>query len=585
MAIPSPPIVPSIKTSAKPADTVEGKASPTERCCQRYHQDLSGICQTFEISELTEGEISPTQTQSQLDQPLWVPIPSDSVISRTSSAIDLSSLMEGAMDVEDRRAPIERLPAEMFDQIMQYLAISTHTNSYTTRNKDLASCLLVSRTFHYHTLATLYSHVTFPHSSIFSKFLSHIQRYPELGDLVRRLDFSVFTSVGLGRTMRMNFEIQKLTASTLRACLSLSSRLREFLASESMGMDMDVGVLRKLFCELPYLQALDFCGLAHPEFVEGMAKVLTSTNYMLPERMPIKRLGLHGCTTVHMASLSTLLPRLPFLTHLDLTHTQVTDAMLQTIPHTANLTHLSLSRCNRLKGFAVVDFLLEHPACKNLEFLNLLFETSRYRLLSITDVDRLLSNLPASLVSLNLSGAKIISDHVPQLRALAKQLEELSVGFADLTLHDVCTILEPGYGNEDPGCKNLSRHTIKYLDLTGIASITPQAILYTSSCPILHPSSYPLQVLELSEKIITGLGNQLISGKKVGWKVQDQGRRGWYVRAESGIYPGGEEVAKKSLSDDGGRTWKMGGKWWGNRKIGCAFGEISGIYGYYGFGH
>ena len=464
---------------------------------------------------------------------------------------------------------------------MSYLAITAPTNGYTTRNKDLASCLLVSRTFHYHTLATLYSHVTFPHSTIFSKFLSHMQRYPELGELVRRADFSAFTSVGLKRSLKMKIEIQNLTAKTLKASLSLTPKLQEFLATEDMGMDMDAGVLQMLFCELRYLQALDFCGLADKEFIKGMAQVLVPQNPALPQKLPIKRLGLHGCTTVHMSSISTLLPRLPFLTHLDLTHTQVTDAMLQTIPHSARLTHLSLSRCNRLKGPAVVDFLIEHPASQNLVFLNLLYETSRYRLLSVADVDKLLPNLPSSLKSLNLSGAKIISDHVPELRRLGKHLEELSIGHADLSVQDICTIFEPGYGDGETKEEG-PKHTLHFVDLTGISSVNPAALLYTQTCNLLLPTSYPLQTIELSEKVVSGLKDRPASGKKVGWKVMDQGRRGCYCRAESGVHPGGEEAARKSLADDGTRPWKMGGKPWGNRKVGCAFGEISGLYRYYG---
>lgn len=567
-------------------------AEASHSCQQCYHQDLSGICQSFDISDINKASRLNIPTQTQLDQPLWVPIPSDSVISRSSSTVNLAGMMDNVRQSEmkpDRRAPVERLPPEIFDQIMPYLAITAPTNGYTTRNKDLASCLLVSRTFHYHTLATLFAHVSFPHSSIFSKFLSHIRKYPELGELVKRLDFSAFTSVGLGRTMRMNFEIQRLTATTLRACLQLTPRLREFLASESMGMDTDTEVLQSLFCELPYLQALDFCGLSHKEFVDGMSRVLTPANSLLPQRLPIKRLGLHGCTTVQMSSISTILPRLSFITHLDLTHTQVTDAMLNTIPKTAKLTHLSLSRCNRLKGPATVDFLINHPATRSLVYLNLLFETSRYRLLSTSDVDSLLPELPESLVSLNLSGAKLTNAHIPELRRLAKHLEELSIGYADLSMADICTILEPGYGSCEDACVEdkqfLVKHTLRYLDVTGIASVNPAVLLYTQQCNILLPSSYPLQVIELSEKVLTGLKERPAPGKRVGWKVKDQGRRGWYVRAEAGVHPGGEETAKKCLADDGERAWKMGGKWWGNRKIGCAVGEISGIYGYYGFGN
>lgn len=520
-----------------------------QKCQQCYHQDLSGICQSFEIKDIDHISRLNIPTQTQLDQPLWVPIPSDAVISRSSSAVNLAGMANQTFEeekVKDKRAPIERLPAELFDQIIPYLAINAPTNGYTTRNKDLASCLLVSRTFHYHTLATLFAHVTFPHSSIFSKFLSHIKKYPELGELVKRLDFSAFTSVGLGRTMRMNFEIQRLTATTLRNCLQLTPRLREFLASESMGMDTDAGVLQHLFCELPYLQALDFCGLSHKEFVNGMTAVLTPGNSMLPQNLPIKRLGLHGCTTVQMSSIATLLPRLSFITHLDLTHTQVTDAMLNTIPTTARLTHLSLSRCNRLKGPATVEFLINHPACRSLVYLNLLFETSRYRLLSTSDVDTLLPELPSSLVSLNLSGAKLTSAHIPELRRLAKHLEELSIGHADLSINDICTILEPGYGVGD----EMPRHTLRYLDVSGISSVNPTALLYTQQCNLLLPTTYPLQVIELSEKVVQGLKERPVPSKKVGWKVKDTGRRGWYVRAEAGVHQGGQETADRCNAVD-----------------------------------
>ena len=382
----------------------------------------------------------------------------------------------------------------------------------------------------------------------------------------------------------MNFEIQKLTHTTLRQCLELTPRLREFLASESMGMDMDVDVLERLFCDLPYLEALDFCGMAHKGFVEAIEKVVSPTNPRLPQNLPIKRFGMHACTTVHMGTIATMLPRMPFLTHLDLTHTQVTDVMLQSIPHTARLTHLSLSRCTRLKGSAVVDFLLEHPACQELVYLNLLFDTSRYRLLSINDIDRLLPNLPTSLKSLNLSGAKIISDHVPNLRRIAKHVEELSIGHAEISVDDVCLILSPGSGEEVDG-EEAMRHSVRCLDLTGISSVSPTTLLYIQACNLLLPTTYPLQVIELSEKVVAGLKDRPVPGKKVGWRVRDQGRRGWFVRAEPGVFPGGSEAAKKCNADDGGRPWKMGGKWWGSRKIGCAFGEISGIYGYYGFGN
>ncbi|KAA8911001.1 hypothetical protein FN846DRAFT_774443 [Sphaerosporella brunnea] len=481
-------------------------------------------------------------------------------------------------------APIERLPVEIFDQIIPLLAVDTPTNGYTPRNKDLASCLLVSRTFYNMTLSTLYARVTFPHSSIFSKFLTHIAKYPELGQLVRRLDFSQFTSVGLGRTRKMQFEIHNLTHKTLLECLNLTPRLREFLAAESMDMDIDERVLEKLFFDLPRLEAIDFCGSTTPSFMRAVTAVVSANHPSMPDALKLKRVGFHGCNTIPPSVFATLIPRLSQVTHLDLTHTQVTDGTLHALPKTAKITHLSLSKCSKLRGPAVVDFLINHPGVKNLVSLNLYFDTSRYRLLSTADVDELLPRLPNTLRSLNLSGAKINASHIPQLRRLSKHLEELSIGNADLTLHDINGIFERGDEQEQ---REHGPHQSKlhYLDLTGISSVTPISIILAgSNDSLLRRDTYPLQVLELSEKVTDGLKERTASGTRMGWTVKTDRRRGWYVRTAPGTTPGGEQLAKALREDDGSRSWKMGGKSWGSRKIGMAQGQLVGLYGYYAFG-
>ncbi|KAI5859135.1 hypothetical protein BZA05DRAFT_451260 [Tricharina praecox] len=483
-------------------------------------------------------------------------------------------------------APIERLPVEIFDQIIPYLAVETPTNGYTPRNRDLASCLLVSRTFYNMTLSTLYARVTFPHSSIFSKFLAHITKYPELGQLVRRLDFAQFTAVGLGRTRKAQFEINNLTQETLLRCLSLTPRLREFLAVESMDMDVNAAVMEKLFFDLPMLQAVDFCGSGiTSSFVKDMTAVLSSNNPRMPDVIGLKRVGFHGCNILPPSVFASLVPRLGNVTHLDLTHTAVTDGTLHALPHTARLTHLSLSKCNRLRGPAVVDFIVNHPALKNLIYLNLHFDTSRYRLLSVADVDELLPRLPKSLRSLNLSGAKINSSHIPELRRLAEHLEELSIGGADLTLTQINVLFEKGEEDEQRLRGGPRQSTLRYLDLTGVASVTPVGIILAGSNEsLLRRDTFPLQVLELSEKVTDGLKERSVSGNRMGWVVKSDSRRQWYVRRSPGVAAGGDQLAKAIGEDDGSRPWKMGGKWWGARKIGMAEAEPTGLYGYYSYG-
>lgn len=490
------------------------------------------------------------------------------------------------------------------DQIIGQLAIDTPTNGYTPRNKDLASMLLVSRTMHSATLSTLYAHVSFPHSSVFAKFLAHIVNYPQLGTLVRRLDFSYFTSVGLGRTKKMNHEIQRLTSTTLTRCLNHTPRLREFLSSEALDEDMNEDVLQKLFCDMQMLEAVDFCAASTQVFLQAITKVVSPQNERLPEVLRLKRIGLHECTTLPASFFATLLPRLSFVTHLDLTHTNVTDAMLQTIPETARITHLSLSNCIRLKGENVVDLLIDHPAFRKLVYLNLLYDTSKYRLLNIDDVDRLLESIPTTLKSLNISGAKIRGDHVRKLRSLAKQLEELSIGYADLTMDEVNMIVAPGYGDE-PGCNigigiqgrkslfckqednfdGMALHSLRYLDLTGVPSVQPGSLLFTNQSPLLLPRTYPLRVIELSERVHKGLQDRSVAASKLGWIPQSaKSRRCWLVRNGGGTQPGWEAVEKQLREKCDHREWKMGAYNWGSRKIGMAKGELVGIYGYYSYG-
>ncbi|KAI9745002.1 MAG: hypothetical protein M1835_002631, partial [Candelina submexicana] len=262
-------------------------------------------------------------------------------------------------------APLEKLPAEVLDQIIPRLAADLPPNGYTPRNVDLISCLLASRTLHAATLATLYRQITIPHSIIFSKFLQHIVQHPALGSIVKRLDFSHFSSVGMGRTKQMNQDIQNVTATTLTKCLELTPRLQEFLVQEHLEDDLDEGVLRKLFCDLGNLRAVDLCASSSSMFRTAFSAVINAENQVLPQVLNIRRLSLHECSTLSSATLEILLPRLRYLTHLDVCHTQITDKILSLIPQTSRLTHLNLSRCTRVSGEGVVKFLSTHPAAKD----------------------------------------------------------------------------------------------------------------------------------------------------------------------------------------------------------------------------
>lgn len=377
----------------------------------------------------------------------------------------------------------------------------------------------------------------------------------------------------------MNSEIQNLTAKTLLKCLELTPQVQEFLVQENIDDDIDEAVLQKLLCGLPNLRALDFCASSSSRFTEAFAAVVTPANSALPAALGLRRLCFHECNTLPAASLETLLSRLPLLTHLDLGRTRVTDAALSSIPEEARLTHLNLSKCTQVSGEGVVNFLTAHAAVKDtLVYLNLFCDTSRFRLLQQANVEALLPRLPRTLRSLSLSGAKITAVHLPLILPLTKHLEELSLGYTDLTMKDLNSIFVPASSSTDsdsisPEELNWIPHTLRYLDLTGIPSVT-QAGLFSSSCVLLATATAPLEVLELNDKIISSLRGLKNTNKRLGWVVKDLGRRGWYVR---------EPPQDPSLRDHGKRWWKMGAMWWGMRKVPVAWGEIGGLYGHYMF--
>lgn len=460
------------------------------------------------------------------------------------------------------------------DEVIAQLALSLPPATYGPRNQDLIACLLTSRTMHVATINTLYNHITIPHSHIFGKFMNHVSEYPGLGTLVRRLDLSHFTSVGLGRTRQMNAEIQNMTSRTLLKCLQLTPNLKEVLVQEHLDEDIDEAVIRKLFFGLRKLQAIDFCAAASGSFVNSFSAVVHTLNGPAGTDLGLRRLSLHECFTLPSSVIEGLLPRLPNLTHLDVAHTRVTDRALASIPATASLTHLNLGRCTQITGAGVVDFLTTHPSAPKLVYLNLACDIASYRLLSETEVETILPRLPSTLRSLNLNGARIRSEHIALLKPLTKHLEELSLSHSRLTLQDINSIFRPPPPSNNQPSQPWTPPTLHYLDLSHIPAIT-QPALFAHTCILLSRESQPLEVLELGDKAISSLRECKNTNKRLGWVVKELGRRGWYVR---------EPIAGGEGGNAGGkRPWKMGAMWWGMRKCPVAVGEVGGLYGHYMF--
>ncbi|SPO05677.1 related to Leucine Rich Repeat domain protein [Cephalotrichum gorgonifer] len=457
---------------------------------------------------------------------------------------------------------LERLPAEILTSIISLLFVETQTNATTKRNADLRALLLTSQMLHGATIATLYTHITIPHSKIFRKFLSQISARPELGSFVRRLDFSHFNPSTLFSTERERAAAGNLTCDTLLECLELTPNLREFLAQEHIAENLGPKVLEKLFFDMPNLRAIDFCGSWHADFRRSFEALVESPRW--PDQLTISRVSFHKTSNLPSSVFETIFPRLDKLTHLDAAGTSVTAKALFSIPLSARITHLNLSKCKRLQAEDVIKFLTTHPAVTDtLQVLSLAADASHYEMLDEDDLIELLPRLPKTLRSLSLKGSKMRSIHIPLVLPLTRQLEELSLG-RFITVADVEALLKPD--------DKLGPHTLRYLDtadLLGAKDIDP---MFEPRMSILRPSTAPLCVVEIAERPFQRLKESRRSVDKIGWTLKESGRRYWMVR-NAGQIP----------SEDAYRPWKMGAESWGSRKIPVAVAEVGGMYGWHMF--
>ena len=439
---------------------------------------------------------------------------------------------------------------------------------------DLMSLLLTSRALHSTTLATLYKQVTIPHSAVFRKLLNHIEEFPALGTMVRRLDFSHFNNTGSGITARQRAETQNLTASTLLECLQHLPNLREFLAQELIVDELSADVLRTLFL-MPQLRAMDFCAASSSGFKDAMLSVMRPPVLdELPEYLPTARLSFHECTILPASVFETLLPRLSRLAILDVCHTRITDKALMSIPETARLTHLNISKCNLLTGDGVVEFFQKHKAVKGLVYLNLHFDSKSFELLDANHLTELLKVLPPTLKYLNLKGSAMEPKHLPLLEPFTKHVEELGFG-RWVSYTDIKGLLRKPEEEDTKALAAWVPHELRYIDISDMAlNQIDFGHLFGRTTNALDDRTLPLEVIEVQNNVYTRFQDRAGIFKKQGWVPKDGGgKRGWLVRDLSGVKD----------HDDGSRSWKMGATYWGMRKVPVAQAEVGGMYGMYMF--
>lgn len=370
-------------------------------------------------------------------------------------------------------SPLLSLPLEILYQIIEIVYYDDNTTSINSNLENFSKTIpLLLKAINTISLRFLYKYANFNRPHSFDKFLQNLVKYPTLGQFVEFMDFQIFTSIGLGRTGRMNQEIQMVTSKTILQALELTPNLIEFLASENIQDDLDEHVLNYLFNNSPKLQALDFCGASSESFVSAFQKLIINDpiNELDDDEVVVKsslenlfKISFHDCSNLTPDVFIKILPHLSNLRRLDLTHTSITSTILNTyLPHSIELTHISLAKCSKLTTKDLINFLTNHPSvCNNLlTWLNLQIDSNMVSPLNEVYLYYTLKHLKAeNLRYLNLGGLPLNEKILRLIKVSFPRLESLSLSHSSIELNDVSEYL-----NEN---KN-----IRYLDITGCKKIT-----------------------------------------------------------------------------------------------------------------
>ena len=469
-------------------------------------------------------------------------------------------------------SPVERLPSELLHKILISVSSPSKRGSISLKLPGTSSlivdpnarinprpcllpCLLTSRTFFIVAIPIMYRNIEISRASTLERAVAQITKQPILGTFVRILDLSNLCCP----------DNESPLGNLLLDVLSAMPLIREFRINSSMEDHLNHDVLQKLFCELPFMETLELSGSNSATFVHACSLVVKAGREVTKS---IRSLSLAGCRNLPPQVFDLLLPRLPSLQHLDISNTQITTLALCSIPRSAKLTYLNISHCHVQDVQNFVDFLFNHPSTK--ELVNLNMETDEgleHHILSKEDISQLLPRLPPTLKVLNLKNSAMTCAHAKLLSTLSVHVEQLSVG-TQLRFRDIEELLlgvdnADEEGQERPAleeeeelgiiskyqailspiedaiasCKLRQRinsypevmkaTSVRYLDISSLPLIEQGKI---NTSVLLGPQSMPLQMIEISEKVV---GRYEVLPKlcaAVGWDFKSVGRRCWLRR-------------------------------------------------------
>lgn len=511
----------------------EGAAFPPKEC--RGYPSIHHV--------LTEGSpssmcFSPTDRAGLFLLPIASHNSQDSAALSASSVTANYTLKDPLVNLVHTRnfSPLLSLPIEILHQIIEIVYYDENSSSIPANlEKFLKTIPVLLKPFNQLAIRFLYKYAIFNRPNSFERFLLNITKQPDIGQYVEFMDFQTFTSIGLGRTGRMNQEIQMVTSATIQLALLLCPNLIEFQASENIQDDMDASVLLVLFNRMPKIQALDFCGASSKQFAEAFDQLVLAQES--GEALDhLFKISFHDCSNLLLRVFEKLLPHFGHLRRLDLTHTSITSsALLHRLPETCRLTHLSLARCLKLTTKDLIQFLTQHPAVCNdsLEWLNLQIDSNVVSPLNDQYLLFTINNLKApKLRYLNLGGMSVNKQVLSVIKSRFPKLESLAVSHSKIDMADLLYLL-----NEND--------TLQFLDVTNCKGLDRRNLLtFLKKCfeSALNAIEFDYKTLyDLTagehftiQPVQTDFLINSTSYLPVIWKFFDnEGRRAWIYKIES----------------------------------------------------
>jgi hypothetical protein len=331
--------------------------------------------------------------------------------------------------------------------------------------------------------------------------------------------------------------------------------------------------------------ALDFCGCVSARFVEGMKgfiaahKLMRSEDHVLGEGQPLegqegewvkdrtffphlRRLGISQ-TLLEPDLLTALVSSFPRLTHLDLSLSRASPALLECLANTPGmkLESLNLGRCQSLTSDSIRRLLVESSVTATLRDLCLYGDHSLPTQLTATDLVDIVTYSACfqsgRLRVLDLSSVPISDEILENQFPSIPQLVELGLANCrQITFNGVAGFLESKAARVEvldlsASCTSFAGPAARGRTVDSLVNIVDLHSNLINRVATTDPAKFAsrktrLRVIELDERTL-----EAIQAGAGDWKViWGRGRRGWYIDTGVASMPDGPDELFRLDKDD-----------------------------------